>query len=54
MPGIIDSNVNLQDMAKEKWEGFEHGTAAAAAGGVTTIVDLPVMKRPSLTSVKNL
>ena len=54
MPGIVDCNVNLQDSAKEKWEGFEYGTAAAAAGGVTTLVDLPIMKRPILTNLKNL
>ena len=54
LPGIIDTHVNLQDLAKEQWEGFAFGTAAAASGGVTTIVDLPMMKKPNLTSVKNL
>jgi allantoinase len=41
-------------LAKEKWEGFEFGTAAAASGGVTTLVDLPIMKKPNLTTLKNL
>jgi allantoinase len=54
LPGLIDPHVNLQDLAKEQWEGFAYGTAAAAAGGVTTLVDLPMMKKPNLTSVKNL
>jgi allantoinase len=54
MAGIIDVNVNLQNDSKENWEGFEYGTCAAASGGVTTIVDLPVMKKPLLISPKNL
>lgn len=54
MPGLIDTHVNLQDLAKEQWEGFSEGTAAAASGGVTTLVDLPTMKKPSLTSVSHL
>lgn len=54
MPGLIDCNVNLQDGAKEKWEGFDYGTSAAAAGGVTTLADLPIMKRPTMMTVKSL
>ncbi len=54
MPGLVDCNVNLQDLAKEKWEGFLAGTLAAASGGVTTVVDLPIMKKPTLITAKNL
>lgn len=54
MPGLIDCNTNMQDLAKEKWEGFDYGTKAAASGGITTLVDLPIMKKPTLTSIKNL
>ena len=54
MPGLIDTNSNMQEPAKEIWEGFECGTSAAASGGVTTLVDLPIMKRPSMISLKNL
>lgn len=51
MPGLIDMNANLQNNLKDMWEGFEHGTSAAASGGVTTLVDLPTMKRPILDDV---
>jgi allantoinase len=54
MPGLIDINVNLQELSKEPWEGFEFGTMAAAAGGVTTLLDFPMMKRPSLNNLKSL
>lgn len=54
MPGLIDCNVNLHDKAKEYWEGFDYGTKSAAAGGVTTIVDFPTMKKPSLVDVEAL
>lgn len=47
-------NVNLQNNPKENWEGFDYGTEAAAAGGVTTLVDHPCMKKPNMTSQKNL
>lgn len=54
MPGLIDCQVNLQDLAKEQWEGFEYGTKAAASGGVTTLVDMPIMKKPKLTAQVDL
>ena len=54
MPGIIDMHTHMQAKMKERWEGFDYGTKAAASGGVTTIVDMPLMKKPSCVSLKNL
>lgn len=42
MPGIIDSHVHVNEPGRSDWEGFETATRAAAAGGVTTIVDMPL------------
>ena len=43
MPGIVDSHVHVNEPGERTdWEGFETATAAAAAGGITTIVDMPV------------
>jgi allantoinase len=54
MPGLVDTHVHLNDPGRADWEGFEHGTRAAAAGGVTTIVDMPLNSIPSTTSVAGL
>jgi dihydroorotase-like cyclic amidohydrolase len=37
--GLIDINTSIQDFRETSWEGIEHGTMAACAGGVTTILD---------------
>ena len=43
MPGIVDSHVHVNEPGRRtEWEGFQTATAAAAAGGITTIVDMPV------------
>ena len=43
MPGIVDSHVHVNEPGRRtEWEGFRTATAAAAAGGITTIVDMPV------------
>lgn len=42
MPGIVDSHVHINEPGRTDWEGFNTGTRAAAAGGVTTIVDMPL------------
>jgi allantoinase len=54
MPGLVDTHVHLNDPGRADWEGFEHGTRAAAAGGVTTVVDMPLNSIPSTTSVDGL
>jgi len=54
LPGLVDTHVHINDPGRADWEGFEHGTRAAAAGGVTTIVDMPLNSVPSTTTVDAL
>jgi allantoinase len=54
MPGIVDSHVHVNEPGRTEWEGFETATHAAAAGGVTTIVDMPLNSVPPTTSVAAL
>lgn len=54
MPGIVDSHVHVNEPGRTDWEGFETATRAAAAGGVTTIVDMPLNSIPPTTSVAAL
>lgn len=42
MPGIVDCHVHVNEPGRASWEGFRSATRAAAAGGVTTIVDMPL------------
>jgi allantoinase len=53
-PGLVDSHVHINDPGREDWEGFEHATRAAAAGGVTTLVDMPLNSIPPTTTVAGL
>jgi allantoinase len=41
-PGGVDAHVHFQEPGRESWEGFDTGSAAAASGGVTTVVDMPI------------
>jgi allantoinase len=54
LPGIVDTHVHINDPGRADWEGFDTGTRAAAAGGVTTVVDMPLNSIPSTTSVRGL
>lgn len=54
LPGLVDSHVHLNEPGRTEWEGFETGTRAAAAGGTTTIVDMPLNSIPPTTSVEAL
>lgn len=54
MPGGIDSHVHFNTPGFEDREDFEHGSLAAAFGGVTTVIDMPCTSLPPVTSVKNL
>ncbi|CAG8512745.1 2340_t:CDS:2 [Paraglomus occultum] len=53
MPGIVDAHVHLNDPGRTAWEGFESGTKAAAAGGVTTVIEMPLNSIPPTTTVAN-
>lgn len=48
-PGIVDLHVHLNEPGHVGWEGLMTGTAAAAAGGITTAVDMPINCKPSIT-----
>jgi allantoinase len=54
LPGLVDSHVHVNEPGRTEWEGFETATRAAAAGGVTTIVDMPLNSIPPTTSVAAL
>jgi allantoinase len=54
MPGLVDTHVHVNEPGRTDWEGFESATRAAAAGGVTTIVDMPLNSLPPTTSVAAL
>lgn len=53
MPGLVDAHVHLNEPGRTEWEGFETGTKAAAAGGVTTLIDMPLNAIPPTTTVAN-
>lgn len=46
LPGIIDGHVHLNEPGREAWEGYATGTQAAAAGGITTLLDMPLNSTP--------
>lgn len=50
MPGLVDSHVHVNEPGRTEWEGYETATRAAAAGGVTTIVDMPLNSTPATTT----
>lgn len=54
MPGIVDSHVHVNEPGRTEWEGFATATRAAAAGGVTTICDMPLNAIPATTTVAAL
>ncbi len=47
MPGLVDTHVHVNDPGRELWEGFLTATRAAAAGGITTLVDMPLNSIPA-------
>ncbi|WLF78555.1 Allantoinase [Lodderomyces elongisporus] len=53
MPGLIDAHVHLNEPGRTEWEGFATGTRAAASGGVTTVIDMPLNAIPPTTTVAN-
>lgn len=54
MPGLVDTHVHINEPGRTDWEGFETATRAAAAGGVTTLVEMPLNSIPPTTSVEGL
>src|SRR6516164_10358069 len=53
-PGLVDTHVHVNEPGRSEWEGFDTATRAAAAGGVTTIVDMPLNSIPATTCVAAL
>jgi allantoinase len=49
-PGLVDTHVHVDEPGRTHWEGFAHATRAAAAGGITTIVDMPLNSTPATTT----
>ena len=54
LPGVVDTHVHVNEPGRTEWEGFETATRAAAAGGVTTIVDMPLNSVPVTTTTAAL
>ena len=54
MPGIIDVHVHINEPGRTEWEGFDTATRAAAAGGITSVVDMPLNSNPVTTTLRAL
>jgi allantoinase len=54
LPGLVDTHVHINEPGRSDWEGFETATHAAAAGGVTTLVEMPLNAIPATTSAESL
>ena len=54
LPGLVDTHVHANEPGRTHWEGLESATRAAAAGGVTTIVDMPLNSLPPTTNADAL
>jgi allantoinase len=54
MPGLVDTHVHINEPGRTEWEGFDTGTRAAAAGGVTTVIDMPLNSIPATTTAEAL
>ncbi|MFJ2817309.1 allantoinase AllB [Streptomyces sp. NPDC087294] len=54
LPGLVDTHVHVNDPGRSEWEGFWTATRAAAAGGITTLVDMPLNSLPPTTTVDHL
>ncbi len=49
LPGLVDTHVHVNEPGRTRWEGFASATRAAAAGGITTIIDMPLNSIPPTT-----
>ncbi len=54
MPGLVDTHVHINEPGRTDWEGFDTATRAAAAGGVTTLIDMPLNSIPATTTLAAL
>ncbi|HEV2619213.1 MAG TPA: amidohydrolase family protein, partial [Acidobacteriaceae bacterium] len=54
LPGLVDTHVHINEPGRTEWEGFATATRAAAAGGYTTLVDMPLNCLPETTTVAAL
>ncbi|MFJ2946417.1 allantoinase AllB [Streptomyces sp. NPDC087226] len=54
LPGLVDTHVHVNDPGRTEWEGFWSATRAAAAGGITTLIDMPLNSLPPTTTVDHL
>ncbi len=54
MPGIVDTHVHINEPGRAEWEGFSTATRAAAAGGITTLIEMPLNSIPATTSPAGL
>src|SRR5947208_15313374 len=54
LPGLVDTHVHVNEPGRTEWEGFATATRAAAAGGVTTLIDMPLNSIPPTTTVAGL
>ena len=54
LPGIVDTHVHVNEPGRTEWEGFASATRAAAAGGVTTLIDMPLNSIPATTTLEAL
>jgi allantoinase len=54
MPGLVDTHVHINEPGRTEWEGVSSATLAAAAGGITTIIEMPLNSIPVTTSVMAL
>ena len=54
LPGLVDTHVHINEPGRTEWEGFASATRAAAAGGITTLIDMPLNSIPPTTDVESL
>ncbi len=54
MPGVVDTHVHINEPGRTDWEGFSSATRAAAAGGVTTLIEMPLNSIPATTTAAAL
>ena len=52
MAGVVDPHVHINEPGRTEWEGFDTATKAAIAGGITTLVDMPLNSSPVTTTAK--